>query len=75
MIWYIRCPTCGKIIAENLDKYYADHDHIMNDPNLLQSEKDILASKLLDKYGYKRYCCRTRMLGIIPVPYHKIIRT
>lgn len=74
MIWYIRC-SCGKVISQNLDKYYADYDNIVNNPNLLQAEKDQQAADLLDKYGYKRYCCRSKMMGTIPVPYHKIIES
>jgi len=74
MIWYIKC-SCSKVISINLDKYYDDYDAILNDPKISKDEKDKLASELLDKYGYRRYCCRSKMLGMIPVPYHKIINS
>ncbi len=71
MLFYIKCPSCSRIISYDLDKYYEDVDNILNDPKKTNTEKDILGSKLLDKYGYKNICCRIRIMGLIP--YHKII--
>lgn len=71
MLFYIKCPSCSRILSYNLDKYYEDLENILNDPGLKKKEKDELGSKLLDKYGYKKICCRIRIMGLIP--YHKII--
>jgi DNA-directed RNA polymerase subunit N (RpoN/RPB10) len=71
MLFYIKCPSCSRIISIDLDKYYDDVENIVNDPKKTKVEKDALGAKLLDKYGYKHICCRIRIMGLIP--YHKII--
>lgn len=71
MLFYIRCPSCGRVISKNLDKYNADLDSIRDNPKLGKKEKEQLAAKLLDQYGFTSICCRIRILGLIP--YHKII--
>lgn len=71
MLFYIKCPSCSRIISYDLDKYYDDIANILDDPKKTNKEKDELGSKLLDKYGYNNICCRIRIMGLIP--YHKII--
>ena len=71
MLFYIKCPSCSRIISYDLDKYYDDLENIINDPKLSKKQKDMLGSQLLTKYGYKNICCRIRIMGLIP--YHKII--
>jgi len=71
MLFYIKCPSCSRIISYGLDKYYEEVENILNDPKKTKPQKDELYSKLLDKYGYKHICCRIRIMGLIP--YHKII--
>lgn len=73
MLFYIKCPSCSRIISTNLDKYFEDLDLVRNDPKTTRKEKELDAAKLLDKYGYRKICCRARILGMIP--YHKIIQT
>lgn len=73
MLFYIRCPSCSRVISYDLDKYYDDIENITNDPGKTKAQKNELGSKLLDKYGYKNICCRIRIMGLIP--YHKIIVT
>jgi DNA-directed RNA polymerase subunit N (RpoN/RPB10) len=73
MLFYIKCPSCSRIIGKNLDKYSIELEAIQNDPILDKKEKEIKASELLDKYGYTEICCRIRIMGLIP--YHKIIVT
>lgn len=73
MLFYIKCPTCSRLLSKNLDKYFEDLDVILNDPNKTKQQKDILGSELLDKYNFKNICCRMRIMGLIP--YHKIIVT
>lgn len=73
MLFYIKCPTCSRVISQNLDKYYEDVENIINDPKKTVREKNKLGSQLLEKYGYKHICCRIRIMGLIP--YHKIIES
>ena len=73
MLFYIRCPSCSRMLSYNLDKYYDDIKNILNDPKKNKSQKDKLGSELLIKYGYKNICCRIRIMGLIP--YHEIIVT
>lgn len=71
MLFYIKCPSCSRILSYNLDKYYDDLEIIHNDPKKTKKQKEELGAKLLDKYGYKMICCRIRIMGLIP--YHEII--
>lgn len=73
MLFYIKCPSCSRIISYNLDKYHDDIEKINDDPKMSQQQKEEAYSKILDKYGYKEICCRIRIMGLIP--YHKIINT
>lgn len=73
MLFYIRCPTCGRVISYNLDKYHDDLEAIQQDPRKTKVQKEKMAAQLLDKYGFKSICCRIRIMGLIP--YHKIIVT
>ena len=73
MLFYIKCPTCSRIISYNLDKFYDDMEAIRDNPNITTKQKENSAAKLLDKYGYEMMCCRIRIMGLIP--YHKIIIT
>ena len=71
MLFYIRCPSCGRVISTNLDKYHQDLANIQNDPNLSRNEKNEKGSELLNKYGFTEICCRIRIMGL--VPYHDIV--
>ena len=73
MLFYVRCPTCGRVLSYNLDKYYADAQNVLNDPKMTPAEKNIAGSKLLDKYKFRMICCRIRIMGLLP--YHEIIST
>ena len=73
MLFYIKCPSCSRIISYDLDKYHDDIKAIRDDPKKNQKQKDELGAKLLAKYGYDKICCRIRIMGLIP--YHEIIVT
>ena len=73
MLFYIKCPSCSRIISYDLDKYHDDIKAIRDDPKKTKKEKDELGAKLLDKYGFEKMCCRIRIMGLIP--YHEIIVT
>lgn len=65
MLWYIRCPSCSRVISKRLNEYFSDLDSIRNDPKMDKSEKEEKAAKLLDKYGFKTICCRSRIMGLL----------
>lgn len=73
MLFYIKCPTCSRIISYNLDKYHDELKNIRNDPKKNNKQKEELEAKLLNDSGYKHICCRIRIMGLIP--YHEIIVT
>jgi len=73
MLFYVRCPTCGRVISSHLDKYTDDFNDIKNNNSLSKNEKELKVSKLLDKYGFKSICCRIRIMGTLP--YHEIIKS
>ncbi len=71
MLFYIRCPSCGRVISENLDKFTQERMSILNDPSKTPSQREELDAKLLDKYGYNHIHCRMRVKT--QLPYHDII--
>ena len=73
MLFYLKCPSCSRIISFNLDKYHEDLNMIRENPKLTKAQKEEAGANLLKKYNYKKYCCRSRILGLIP--YHEIIQT
>lgn len=50
MLIPIRCPSCGKPVAQLWEKYKKE------------VEKGKKPKKVLDKLGLKRYCCRNLFL-------------
>jgi DNA-directed RNA polymerase subunit N (RpoN/RPB10) len=73
MLFYIRCPSCGRTISENLDKYFEGLEAILDHPRMTKIEKEQAQSKLLDEFEYTEICCRSRIMGLVPA--HKIIVT
>ena len=71
MLFYVKCPSCSRVISADLDKFYDDLESINDNPRTNKKEKEKLGDKLLDTYGFKHICCRIRIMGLIP--YHKII--
>jgi DNA-directed RNA polymerase subunit N (RpoN/RPB10) len=77
MLFYVKCPTCSRIISRNYDKYCKDLDDITNDPKLKNNaaERNKQSAALLDKYKIFKMCCRARVIGTGAVPYDKIVQT
>lgn len=73
MLFYIRCPSCARVLSMRLDEYQEEKDQIMNNPKLNKKQKEIKAAALLTKYGITNICCRIRIIGLIP--YHEIVVT
>ena len=72
MLFYIRCPSCSRVIADRVVEWYTGTEKIRNDPHLNKREKDERTAKLAQSIT-KHICCRMRFMGLIP--YHEIINT
>lgn len=73
MLFYVKCPSCSRIISKNLSKYYAELNDIRQNHTMTKKEKEDKSSKLLDKYGITNICCRSRVIST--PPYHEIVIT
>jgi len=73
MLFYIRCPSCSRVLSFNLDRYHEDIQAVRDDPGKTKKEKEQAGADLLNKYGFKHICCRMRIMGLLP--YHEIINT
>ena len=73
MLFYVKCPSCSRLLSKHLDKYAGELDNIRDNPDMDKLEKEEASAELLNKYGYKKLCCRIRILGLIP--YHEIVIT
>ena len=73
MLFYIKCPSCSRIISRNLEKYKADLKFVREDPKMSKKDREKKCAGLLDKYGFKKICCWIRIMGLIP--YHEIVVT
>ena len=62
---YARCPTCGKSLSQYVIPYEEELSKICDNPSLSKLEKDKEKSKLINNLGFKRYCCKMRMLTFI----------
>lgn len=69
---YIRCTGCG-VVCYEIHKYKEEFHQIGNDRNIKKKEKIKMQAKLLDKYGYDKWCCRSKILPSAPLIHHKII--
>ncbi len=70
---YPVCPSCSRVLTEDMDLYDMALEEILNNHKLSTVEKQIAGAKLLDDYGIFMRCCRMRIL--CRLPYHKIIQT
>jgi len=69
MIQPIRCFTCGKIIADQIDYYNIEKEKLIKENSSIKKDKlfkDFEKNQtgiILDKLGATRYCCRRMFLG------------
>ncbi len=71
MIIPIRCFTCGKLIANNWNKYeqelQKEFNKVVKDYesrlDITESQRKTIESQILDKLGYTRYCCRRMFMS------------
>ena len=52
----VRCFSCGKPVAEDIDEFVMKTQREKQDP-----------AKTLDELGYDRYCCRRMFLSHVPL--------
>ena len=64
--FYIRCPTCGDVIADRIEKYEDGLKKIMTNPKFNKIQKETERGKLIDELvDREKYCCRARFLGFV----------
>ncbi len=57
---YIRCPSCGCLIGNRQIIYEQKLDEINSNPNIAESVKFELQTKLLKSFNLN-YCCNMRI--------------
>jgi DNA-directed RNA polymerase subunit N (RpoN/RPB10) len=72
---YLTCPSCGYFIGQKILEYEQGKEKICSNPKLSNEEREKELSKLLLGLGFRRYCCKMRMMtykdivkDILPVP-------
>jgi len=60
---YISCPTCGYFLGQKNLEYEEGKQKICTNPKLSAEEKEKELSKLLLNLGFRRYCCKMRMMS------------
>jgi len=70
MIQPIRCFTCGRIVADQIDYYNTEKKKQLKEKEKEQKEETKFkhfennhTGKLLDKLGASRYCCRRMFIS------------
>ena len=68
MIQPIRCFTCGRVVADQIDYYNTERLKQLKEKKEKKEEKikhfeDNHTKKLLDKLGASRYCCRRMFIS------------
>ena len=63
----VRCFSCGNLIADKFKEYQ----------NRVKSGED--SKKVLDSFGFKRYCCRAMILTSVEtihqvIPFYEAIK-
>lgn len=59
---YLKCPTCGYILANRQKKYDLGLEEIESNPNNNEELKLELKNKLVESLELKRYCCKMRVI-------------
>jgi DNA-directed RNA polymerase subunit N (RpoN/RPB10) len=68
---YIKCPSCGRLLADKSIEYEDKLENIYNDNNLTDNQKMEKKAKLLDDLGITKICCRSKFMSSIP--FHQYI--
>lgn len=76
---YLTCPSCGYFIGQKIIEYEQGKEKICSNPKLSSEEREKELSKLLLSLGFRRYCCKMRMMtykdivkDILPVPQEQV---
>lgn len=72
MLFYVRCPSCSRVISDNVKTWYEESSRIRDDPGLTIAEKEEQTSVLIRSL-YRKICCRIKIMGLIP--YDEIVIT
>jgi len=59
---YLKCPTCGYILANRQKIYDVGLEEIESNPNNDEQTKLDLKNKLIESLKIKNYCCKMRVI-------------
>jgi DNA-directed RNA polymerase subunit N (RpoN/RPB10) len=59
---YLKCPTCGYVLANRQKFYEQGLEEIESNPNNDEQMKLNLKEKLVKSLELKRYCCTMRVI-------------
>lgn len=65
---YIKCPSCGYLLANRQMIYEKGLDEIYSDPNTDNDKKLELKTKLIESLKIKKYCCKMRVITFKNLP-------
>ena len=66
MIKPIRCFTCGRVVADQIDYYNRKKDELIKknkDKEKIKHFSDNHTKEILDELGETRYCCRRMFIS------------
>ncbi len=61
-MFYLRCPSCGYILANRQELYDKGLEEIESNPNNDEETKITLKEKLVQSLEFKKYCCNGRII-------------
>ena len=75
----IRCFTCGRITANQIDYYNKEKLKLNKDEKQIDHFDNNHTGPLLDKLGVTRYCCRRMLLTTVEtiqqvIPFYESIQ-
>ena len=59
---YVKCPTCGNVLANRIKIYEERLKEIEDNPNNDEEMKLDLKEKMVNSLELERYCCKMRLI-------------
>ena len=64
-MYYLKCPSCSKVIGNRQILYENKMYEIENNDKLNEEDKNKLKTKIFDDLKFERYCCKQRIICYI----------
>lgn len=62
---YVRCPTCHNLLGHLQIPLEEGKKKICNNPKLTDNEKEEKKRELINSFGLKNYCCKSRLISYV----------